>query len=559
MAQRIVGLDIGTSAVRAVEVTQQDGAPPQVLAYGQVGLPLGAVVDGEIRDRSVVSTAIKRLWREGGFSGRQVKLGVAGLRAITRELDMPALPPDQLDTAVRFQADELVPFPLEQTAISSKVIGQYTDTDGTPTLRVLVAAAHRDLIDGAVGAVLEAGLEPTGIDLNTAALVRAFTDRGYAGGPEAIVSVGAGLTMVVVHEAGTLQFVRTIDLGGESVTKAIAGALDIPLTDAEALKRHMTETGAVDERVRPAVEAAVGELVEEIQNTIRYFASLPGRSNVSRVLLSGAGARTVGFVPKLEQALDVPLIPATGVTMVDTTSLPMTEEQANEITPTLAVPVGLALPERAGRPFNLLPTEVRGNRALRNAKKYILIAAAVVVLVIVGLTIFRSYQVHQAKADLVSLTRENAYIQNVEIPKYAPVVALRNQVATQQSQIQTLLNSEVDWLVVFNQMGIYTLPTTQDSSQTTWSSASLAAGGGANGTLGSGSGEITANGPQALPVVSDFLVSVADSPAFDAVSLTSPLAPNPNGSVSFSISFTISSTAHSQRLSLADQTIPPAP
>ena len=173
MAQRIVGLDIGTGAVRAVELTVADGAKPVLQAFGQVGLPHGAIIDGEVRDPNGVARALRRLWQEGGFPGKRVHIGVAGLRAMTRELDMPTIPPDELNDAVRFRADDVVPFPIERTAVSAKVIAQYTDAEGAATLRVLVAAAHLDLVSSIVGAVEEAGLEPVAIDLNTAALVRA--------------------------------------------------------------------------------------------------------------------------------------------------------------------------------------------------------------------------------------------------------------------------------------------------------------------------------------------------------------------------------------------------
>src|SRR3974377_1472628 len=100
---------------------------------------------------------------------------------------MPPLPPEELDEAVKYQADQVIPFPLERTALSAKVIAQYTDADGAPQIRVLVAAAHRDLIDGVVNAVISAGLEPVRIDLDTAALARALYDPSFSGGPEAIV------------------------------------------------------------------------------------------------------------------------------------------------------------------------------------------------------------------------------------------------------------------------------------------------------------------------------------------------------------------------------------
>ena len=234
---------------------------------GRWGSDRGQWSTGRFGTEPAVVEALDRLWHEGGFSEKRVNLGVAGLRAITREVDMPPLPPDELDDAVRFQADQVIPFPLERTSISAKVIAQYTDADGAPQIRVLVAAAHRDLIDGVVDAVQAAGLEPVGIDLDTAALARALYDPSFSGGPEAIVSVGAGLTMVVVHQAGLLQFVRTIDLGGDNVTRAIASALDLPAADAEAGQaqtgraRHPRRAGRVGGRRR------VDELVGEIHNS----------------------------------------------------------------------------------------------------------------------------------------------------------------------------------------------------------------------------------------------------------------------------------------------------
>ena len=298
MAQRIVGLDIGTSAVRAVELTVADGVKPVLQAFGQVGLPHGAIIDGEVRDPNGVARALRRLWQEGGFREKRVHIGVAGLRAITRELDMPTIPPDELNDAVRFRADDVVPFPIERTAVSAKVIAQYTDAEGAATLRVLVAAAHLDLVSSIVGAVEEAGLEPVAIDLNTAALVRAVAslDGTWEGGPEAIVSVGAGLTLVVVHEGGTLQFVRTIDLGGESITRSIASALDLPEPDAEALKRRVASAAGMDPRAQSACAQAVSELVAEVQNSVRFFSSQPGRTPIGRLLVTGGGAQTAGFL-----------------------------------------------------------------------------------------------------------------------------------------------------------------------------------------------------------------------------------------------------------------------
>src|ERR1019366_10623236 len=104
--QQVVGLDIGTSAVRAAELEFGSGAP-KLVAFGQVGLPPGAIVDGEVQDLSAVSDAIERLWQNGKFQSKSVVVGIAGLRAITREVDLPWVPDEDVDSAVRFQSEEV--------------------------------------------------------------------------------------------------------------------------------------------------------------------------------------------------------------------------------------------------------------------------------------------------------------------------------------------------------------------------------------------------------------------------------------------------------------------
>src|ERR1700689_1378666 len=230
--QQVVGLDIGTSAVRAAELEFGSGKP-KLVAFGQVGLPPGAIIDGEVQDIPAVADAIRRLWHNGRFVSHSVVVGIAGLRVITRELDLPWVPDNEVESAVRFQSEEVIPFPVDKTILSTQLLGDQTADDGTVTRRVLVAAAHRELVDGVVAAVEQASLTVQGVDLVSSALVRALADGTHPSDePEAIVSVGAGLTVVVVHQEGRPQFVRTIGTGGSEATSAIAAPLDLPQFDS---------------------------------------------------------------------------------------------------------------------------------------------------------------------------------------------------------------------------------------------------------------------------------------------------------------------------------------
>lgn len=559
MAHRIVGLDIGTSAVRAVELDASEGARPMLLAYGQVGLPPGAVVDGEIRDHSRVVQSIQRLWKEGGFGARQVHLGIVGLRAIIREVDMPPIPLAELDDAVLYQADQVIPFPLERTAISSKVIARSTDAEGAPQIRVLVAAAHRDLIDGIVSAVEDAGLEPVSIDLDTDALARALNDPAFTGGSEAIVSVGAGLTMVVIHQGGLLQFVRTIDIGGQTVTEAIAGALDIPNSDAEEVKRRLGRAGAHDRRAESVTATVVADLVSEVHNSVRFFSAQPGRDAPTRLLVTGGASQTVGFLAMLQQGIDIPVLPASPLSLIDTSKLPITDQEAAAINRTLAVPVGLALPDRTERPFNLLPADVTSRQAERRVRKVLVACGMVLLLLMIGGTLWRVLAVRSADHRVSALNAQLTHINSVTIPKYDKVVSLQQKVRTLQAQDKPLVAGQVDWLVVLNQLSQYmpstavfsTLDLTGSDIPGTAPVAPAAGVAPGSAPIGTGTAGVVVSN---LTQFSQFGNSMSTSPAITLGQPTGTL--DNSSSITFDITFSIDSDAHSQRTSLFTQVVP---
>jgi type IV pilus assembly protein PilM len=548
MAYQSIGLDIGTSAVRAVELTIDEGRPPVLQNFGQVGLQPGCVVAGEVRDKGMVADALQRLWREGHFAHRQVRVGVAGLRAIIREIDMQLVPPSELDAAVRYKADDVIPFSMEETVLSSKVIAQVASPEGPPMLRVLVGAAHQEAIATLVSTVEMAGLEPIAIDLQTAALARALFDPRFPGA-EAIVAVGAGLTLVVVHQGGNLQFVRTLDIGGETVTKAIAGALDIPVRDAEAWKRRLNFPGSHESQAAGICERAVSDLVGEIHNSIRFFSSLPGREPVSRIQLTGGGTRAPGMLRMMQATSGVPVALASPLASIDLSELPLTPEQAADVDTVIAAPIGLALPDPTGRPFNLLPESVLLRAREKRLQKYLVRAAAVLVILIVGLTVLRLFQVHNAENKLSAINAQNDTIRNVEIPKYDKALVLRNQVVRQSGQVVPLLEKEVDWLVVLNQIAQYIPPAA------TLSNISLTAtaipgqpAAPSSQTVGEGIGLATTSvQAKALTDVTAWGHSLVQSPVFNNVDLTSGVSDSEG--VAFSATLNVLNGAKSERTS----------
>jgi type IV pilus assembly protein PilM len=543
MARMSVGLDIGTSAVRAAEIDTSKSTPV-LLTYGQVGLPPGSLVDGEIRDTTSVAEAIEKLWKNGQFGGSSVIVGIAGLRAITREIDLPYVPDDEVESAVRFQSEEVIPFPPDQTILSSQVLSDYTNDEGAKMRRVLVAAAHVDLVNGVIEAVERAGLTVDGVDLTSSALVRAVGGYGDSDQPEAVVSIGAGLSVVVVHQNGRPQFVRTIGSGGNTTTAAISAALDIPIIDAETLKYRFGEESAHIQAAERIARPSMLELVDEIRNSIQYFASLPGRLPVSQVLVTGGGSELHGLVPMLEGQVRIPVRIASPLDRLDVSKLDLTAEQAAEVAPVLASPIGLALPEpdKAVRVFNLLPPEIAQKARLKRIQERTMMGAVAVLVLLVLFGGWKFLKVHNEQNSVNDLQANIASL-NAQVPKYNLVVAANEAYTKGLARRASVLNTAVDWPLALGNLITITPPNASvqsfSGSQLT---ASTSAAAGATGTQAAAIGTINlyVKGPGPSLSISKAWIDAISGSQYFANPLQGSTTVNVDGTISFP--FTISVT-----------------
>jgi type IV pilus assembly protein PilM len=452
MAQLSVGLDIGTSAVRAAELDLGHGTP-RLITYGQVGLPPGTVVDGEVVNQLAVTDAITKLWKNGGFSGRVVTVGLAGLRAITREIDIQYIPDAEVESAVRFQSEEVIPFPPDQTILSSQILADFTDASGRKMRRVLVAAAHVQLVDGIIAAVEAAGLEIRGVDLVSSALVRSVGDHGSVERPEAIISIGAGLTIVAIHQQGRPQFVRTVGSGGNDTTAAISATLDIPLGDAESIKRRIAkQTGQMLLAEHAALPSMTGQ-VAEIRNSIQYFASLPDRLPVAQITVTGGGSELHGMSELIAEQTGLPVLKVSPFDRIDVTPLNLNEEQVELVGSILSAPIGLALPEpdKNVKKFNLLPPEVAKRSMIKRVQKRVLVGCGAVVVLALAFGGWKALQVNNEQNN-VNTIQSNISSLQAQIPRYNKVVAANNAYTAGLRRRASVVNTAIDWPLTLNNL-----------------------------------------------------------------------------------------------------------
>jgi type IV pilus assembly protein PilM len=348
MAKGTIGLDVGSTAVRAAEVTV-GGAQPSLVRAAQVPLSPGSVENGEVRDVQGVSEAIRELWNRGGFKSRQAVMGVGNQRVVVREVTVPALPPKELKQSLPYQVQELIPIPLEDAVLDYDLLDEF-EHEGARMVRLLIVAAQREMVTNIVQAATQARVEPVGVDLVPFALIRSVgqdeglnLDESGLGG-EAIVDVGADVTNICVHERGVARFVRILPSGGRDVTRAIAEALSIPEESAESLKWGQPVPDAPEpSEVASIVDRRAGVLVDEIRSSLDFYRAQVPDSNVTRVLVTGGGSKLPGFVERLRERMGGQVDRGHPFSKVSV-QLQMDEETMVEAEPLLAVSVGLALP-----------------------------------------------------------------------------------------------------------------------------------------------------------------------------------------------------------------------
>lgn len=303
MPSRIVGIDIGTTALRAVEVSHPRKSRPTVLRCFEIPLPAGAVSRGEVTDPAAVTACLKQLWSTGGFKSRTVVLGLGNQRVVVRDLTVPWAPLKVIRESLPFQVQEMLPVPVAEVQLDFYPIAEET-RDAGPAASGLLVAARKDALLGNIEAVRRAGLRTVDVDLIPFAMTRVLLQGLEGDGGTAVIDVGACTTSVVITKNGVPQFVRLIPAGGQELTNALATRLGIDAGAAENLKRSLGLASPVEvpEHHRQAVEIVrevTIELLDSVRNTVNYFLNTRPHESISRLVLTGGGAELPGFAEAL--------------------------------------------------------------------------------------------------------------------------------------------------------------------------------------------------------------------------------------------------------------------
>lgn len=292
---RAVGLEFDSEEVRAIELCGSARAPT-ITAVGSIPLPEGTVQDGVVVRPDEAASALRHLWSEAGFSGREVVLGVANQGVLVRFATFPKVPENKIGSMVRYQAQEYLPLPISGAVLDYAVISEKLSDSG-PVLEVLLVAARRDMLDGFLSALAAARLTPADIDVTPLALVRLLPDAEQSG-TVAMVNVENGLTTILVLSYGVPRLTRLLPTGLQEAARLAACSLDELVTAVDQKQQTWQDTAL----------AAWGEgLAGEVVASIGYYQKQPGAGPVDKIILSGRGARAGGLTARLQEDTGLPV------------------------------------------------------------------------------------------------------------------------------------------------------------------------------------------------------------------------------------------------------------
>jgi type IV pilus assembly protein PilM len=308
-SKSVVGLDIGSSAVKAVEL-KAAGKGFRVAAYGEEPVPADAIVDGAIIDAGAVAEAIRQVFeRNKAFKGKDVCASLSGNAVIVKKITLPVMTESELDESIYWEAEQYIPFDIQDVNLDYQILDPGTGPESRGSMEVLLVAAKKEKIGDYTGVIAQAGRAPVIVDVDAFALQNAF-DVNYGLDPAQVVvllNAGASAININILQGEQSMFTRDISIGGNAYTEAVQKELDLPHESAEQLKKGIPVDGASFEEAQPVLRAVSENVLLEVQKTFDFFKATASSDRIDRIMLSGGASQVDGFRDMLHERFGAPV------------------------------------------------------------------------------------------------------------------------------------------------------------------------------------------------------------------------------------------------------------
>src|SRR5688572_14801854 len=340
----VVGLDIGSSAVKAVEL-KPAGKGFRVAAFALEPVPPDSIVDGAIIDGGAVAEAIRRLFDRKTFKTKEVAASLSGSAVIVKKISLPVMTEAELGESIYWEAEQYIPFDIQDVNLDYQILDPGTGPDSKGTMDVLLVAAKKEKIADYTNVISQAGRVPVVVDVDAFALQNAY-EMNYAPQADSVVvllNAGASAININILSGGRSLFTRDISMGGNAYTEAVQKELNLPFESAELAKKGHPVDGITYEDVRPVLHAMTENVLLEIQKTFDFFKATAASDRIDRILLSGGASTVDGFAQALEERFNAPVEPFDPFKKIAFDAKKLQIDDLPHLLPTAAVAVGLAL------------------------------------------------------------------------------------------------------------------------------------------------------------------------------------------------------------------------
>lgn len=340
-AKPVLGLDISSTSIKLLELSRQ-GDRYRVESYAVKVLPPNAVVEKNINDVDAVAEALKALLQQSKSKVKEAAVAVAGSAVITKLIDMPSgLSDDVLETQISLEADQYIPYPLEEVAIDFEVQGP--SPSNPEQIEVLLAACRRENVDLRVTALEQAGLKPKVVDVEAYTMERAFglIAEQLEDQDDQVVAVldGATMTTLSVLMGGKTVYTREQLFGGKQLTEEIQRRYGLSTEEAGLAKK---QGGLPDDYVDEVLEPFKDAVVQQVTRSLQFFFSSSQYNDVDHIVLAGGVASLDGLADLISEKLGTEVSVANPFAGMTVSSRVNAAALANDA-PALMIAVGLAM------------------------------------------------------------------------------------------------------------------------------------------------------------------------------------------------------------------------
>jgi len=345
-AKALVGLDIGSSAVKAVEL-KPAGKGYKVAAFGSEPIPPDSIVDGAIIDGGAVAEAIRRLFDGRHIKTREVAASLSGNAVIVKKISLPVMTAAELSESIYWEAEQYIPFDIQDVNLDYQILDAGDSPNGKGTMDVLLVAAKKEKIADYTGVIAQAGRTAVVVDVDAFALQNAYeVNYGIESGHVVVLlNAGASATNINIIQGDQSVFTRDVSIGGNAYTEALQKELNLPFEQADQLKRGLPVDGVSFDDAKPVLRAVTENVMLEIQKTFDFFKATAASERMDRIVVSGGASRAEGFTEMLGERFSAPVEAFDPFKRV---ALDVKKfGPPADVAPTVAVAVGLAL-RRAG-------------------------------------------------------------------------------------------------------------------------------------------------------------------------------------------------------------------